>query len=246
MKMKINNRIAALILLSLLLPGVAFSQSGYPQPEDDYVNDWARVISDADYNRIWDTLERLEKQTGIEIVVVTVNSIYDYGTGDNSIESFATGLFNSWGVGHKKENNGVLLLVAVRDRQTRIELGGGYGSLYDAKMKDVIDDIMIPYFRQGDYSRGIFEGVEGITQQITKKVSWLSYHKWHILIGILIVVFILAGINFLRKGKKGWGWVFLAAAGFLLIILLKMLLSGNKTSGFGGGSSFGGGASGSW
>ncbi len=226
--------------------GAALAQSGYPQPTDDYVNDFARALSEPDRQAIHKLFKDLEYQTGIEAVVVTIGSIRDYGTGDTSIESFATNLFNKWGVGHKKENNGAMILVAVKDRKCRIELGGGYGDMYDSAMKEIIDTRMAPYFKANDYNRGIYEGAVALRDRITKKVSWLSFYKWHIVIGILIAVCIFAGISCMRSGKKGWGWVFFIAAGILLIFLIKMIASGKSSGGFGGGSSFGGGASGSW
>ena len=84
------------------------------------------------------------------------------------------------------------------------------------------------------------------TSKITKKVSWWQFYWPHMLIGLLIIICILAGINFMQQGKTGWGWTFFVIAGILIVILLKMLASGKRTSGFGGGSSFGGGAGGSW
>ena len=218
----------------------------YPSPNDDYVNDYAAVLHSPDVEAIRKLFKNLEHQTGIEAAVVTINSINDYQTGDTVIETFATNLFNSWGIGHKKENNGVLILVAVKDRKCRIELGGGYGRRYDSTMKQIIDEVMIPYFKIGDYSRGIFEGSRSVVEKVTKKVSWFSFHKWHLLLGMLILVCIFAGISCMRSGKKGWGWFFFAAAGAMLLFLIKMLSSGKSSSGFGGGTSFGGGASGSW
>ena len=70
--------------------------------------------------------EKIVTKTGIEMVVVTINSIKDYNTGDSTIESFAKNLGNTWGVGHKKTNDGVVMLVAVRDRKSWISLAGGY------------------------------------------------------------------------------------------------------------------------
>ena len=250
MKFSMAPRPASLCLTIIL--GVIFSvtaaqgQGGYPPAADDYVNDYADVLSEADAEAIHKMFEDLEYQTGIEAVVVTIDSIGDYDTGDAAIEDFATNLFNTWGIGHKKENNGVLILVAVEDRKCRIELGAGYGRKYDAVMKQVIDERMIPYFKAGDYSRGIYEGSRAVIEKVTKKVSWFSFYKWHILIGLLIVVCIFAGISCMRSGKKGWGWAFFAAAGILLLFLLRMFAKGKSSSGFGGGSSFGGGASGSW
>ena len=63
-----------------------------------------------------------EKRTGVEVVVVTINSIHDYpGTVNDAIESFARGLFDAYGIGNMPKNDGVLLLVCRADRQARIE-----------------------------------------------------------------------------------------------------------------------------
>jgi uncharacterized protein len=235
-----------LIFGVLLSATVAHGQQGYPSPTDDYVNDYAGVLNKPDIESIRKMFKALEYQTGIEVVVVTINSINDYPTGDTTIESFATNLFNTWGIGHKKENNGVLILIAVKDRNCSIELGRGYGRRYDSVMKQVIDENMVPYFKTDDYSRGTYEGSRGVIEKVTKKVSWFSFYKWHILIGILIIVCILAGISCMRSGKKGWGWAFFVVAGMLLLFLIRMSAKGKGSRGFGGGGSFGGGASGSW
>jgi uncharacterized protein len=242
-----------IICLTVLFAVLSFDvaaqgQGGYPKPADDYVNDFAGVMSKPDSETIRKMFKELENKTGIEALVVTINSIDDYNKnkGDATIESFATNLFNTWGIGHKKENNGVLILVAVKDRKCRIELGKGYGRIYDPVMKQVIDENMIPYFKTDEYSRGIFEGSRGVIEKITQKVSWYSFYKWHILIGLLIIVCIFAGISCMRAGKSGWGWAFFAAAGMLIFFIFSLLMSGKSSSGFGGGSSFGGGASGSW
>ena len=247
-KSSLKYKVIGLLFIGYLFLSLSFlyGQSGYPKPEDEYINDFAEILSEADDEMIYKLLKDLEYQTGIEMVVVTIHSIRNYRTNDTTIESFATNLFNTWGVGHKKENNGVLILMAVKDRKCRIELGKGYGRQYDSRMKTVIDEKMIPFFKASQYSRGLYEGTRGVIENITKKVSWFSFYKWHILIGVLIVICIFAGISCMRKGKKGWGWVFFAAAGVLLIFLFKMVASGKSSSGFGGGSSFGGGASGSW
>lgn len=242
-------RKTCVICLTLVLGFVshfAAGQGGYPKPADDYVNDFAGVLNKPDSEAIRKMFKELEQKTGVEAVAVTINSINDYNNGDATLESFATNLFNSWGIGHKKENNGVLILVAVKDRKCRIELGSGYGRLYDPSMKQVIDENMLPYFKDGDYSRGIFEGSRAVIGKVTEKVSWFSFYKWHILIGGLIIVCIFAGISCMRAGKTGWGWAFFAAVGVLIFFLFSLLMSGKSSGGFGGGSSFGGGASGSW
>lgn len=224
----------------------------YPQPVDNYVNDFANVLTEADRTVIRNNFSKLEHQTGIEATVVTINSIAEYGTGDAVFEQFATNLFNKWGIGHKEKNNGILILVSIKDRAVRIELGKGYPSLYDAKMKEVIDDVMIPYFKNSEYSRGIYEGSRAVIEKVTREVPWYEFYKIHILIGIGIIFLTAIGISFLKSGKKGWAWAFFVGAGILLLWLFKLLSSSSKSDGggssggFGGGSSSGGGASGRW
>jgi uncharacterized membrane protein YgcG len=251
MNTAIIKRFVGIFCLTALLSVLSFDvaaqgQGGYPKAADDYVNDFAGVLNKPDSEAIRKMFKELENKTGIEAVVVTISSINDYNKDDTTLESFATNLFNTWGIGHKKENNGVLILVAVKDRKCRIELGRGYGRVYDSAMQQVIDENMLPYFKSGDYSRGIFEGARGVIERVTQKVSWFSFYKWHILIGALVLVCIFAGFSCMRAGKNGWGWAFFAAAGVLIFFLFSMLMSGKSSSGFGGGSSFGGGASGSW
>lgn len=244
---KKSGLVSLILILGLISYFVsAQEQAGYPKPADDYVNDFAGVLNKPDSEAIQKMFKTLEKKTGIEAVVVTINSISDYNKTDVTLESFATNLFNSWGIGHKKENNGVLVLVAVKDRKCRIELGRGYGRIYDAAMKQVIDENMLPYFKADEYSRGIFEGSRGVIEKITQKVSWYSFYKWHLLVGGLVIVCLFAGISCMRTGRTGWGWAFFAAAGMLIFFLFSLLASGKSSGGFGGGSSFGGGASGSW
>jgi uncharacterized protein len=132
-----------------------------------YVNDYAGVISAEDAASIHALFSDLRRDTGIEATVLTVNSIHDYDTGDASIESFATNLFNTWGIGDQEKNNGVLILVAVRDRQVRIELGSGYKDAYNTSMQDIIQEQMLPLFKKEQYSRGIYNGAQAIANVLT-------------------------------------------------------------------------------
>ena len=239
----------ALLLCALLflLPSSAAAAS-LPAPMDDYINDFAGVLKPADEQSIRTLLEGTRSQTGQEIVLVTIESVSDYADAGTTIESFATALFNDWGIGKKDSNNGVLILFANKDRKVRIELGAGFGSQYDAAMREVVDGRMLPYFRDGDYSRGLYEGARGTVEGITRQVSWFKYYAPELILGALCVVCILAGISCIRKGKKGWGWIFFSVAGMLLLVIVGLLFRRGRKGGkgFGGGRSGGGGASGSW
>lgn len=155
------------LLLALSLAGpVAGQQTGYPAPGDRRVNDFAELLEPEEEAELGRMLDDLWHSAGIEATVVTIHSIRDYGTGDRSIEAFATGLLNAWGIGDAERDDGVLLLVAVGDRKVRIELGAGYGAGHDARMQGVIDAEIVPRFRRGDFAAGILAGTRAITRVV--------------------------------------------------------------------------------
>lgn len=154
-----------------LLQAVAvLAQTTYPQANDQYVNDYADVIQSGDEAQIRSLLTEYEASSGVQISVMTVRSLADFDTGDRTIEQFATNLFNEWGLGDASRNDGILLLVAVADRELRIEVGSGYGTAYDGRMQRIIDQIIIPYFRQENYSLGILEGSRAILADLEGEV----------------------------------------------------------------------------
>ena len=152
-----------LLILALLI--VANAQV-YPSYESIFVNDYAGVISTFDENRIRGELERLKTQRDVEMTVLTINSYKAFGTGETSIEAFATNLFNTWGIGNPERNDGVLILVAVDDREMRIELGRGYTPPDDVTAKNVIENQMLPAFRQDDYGGGILRGIDALIAEL--------------------------------------------------------------------------------
>lgn len=224
----------------------AWADLRFPTAESVYINDFASVLSPVDTDRLEETLSRLEHQTGIQFSVVTIRTLNDYGASDISIQDYADRLMDDWGVGDSEKNDGIVLLFSLEDRNVAISMGAGYQHRYDSQLKNVVDNTMLPYFRQGEYSRGIYEGVAEAISVVTVSVSWFEFYKWHLLAGVLIVICIAAGISCMRNGKKGWGWMFFSIAFVILLFLIRVLLRGKSKGGFGGGRSGGGGASGSW
>ncbi|MBE9102648.1 TPM domain-containing protein [Vacuolonema iberomarrocanum] len=160
--------LVSLVTVLLLLTNLSFvgqAQSTYPPFLDPHVNDYAEVLDANDAATLRSLLGAFQTETGVQAVVLTVNSVQDYGTGDPTIESFATNLFNTWGIGDSTRNDGILLLVAVGDREMRIELGMGYDSSYDAVAQSIIDQQTIPYFRDGNYGQGIVAGANAVVNQ---------------------------------------------------------------------------------
>ncbi|MDX2217116.1 MAG: TPM domain-containing protein [Oculatellaceae cyanobacterium bins.114] len=156
-----------LILFMSSLNAAAWNrtQSPYPPFLDRYVNDYGQVLNANDKATIRTTLTQFANETQIQVVVLTVNSVFDYRTGDASVESFATHVFNTWGIGDRTRNDGILVLVAPSDRKVRIELGAGYDSNSDRMAQAIIDETMLPYFRQGQISQGTVAGVNAIVSR---------------------------------------------------------------------------------
>ncbi len=157
---------STVIVLSLgfLLLGQAQT---YPSYSDLFVNDYAKIISDVDTAQIRAQLETLKAETGIELSVITFDSYKNYNTNDSSLESFSTNLFNHWGVGNAASNNGALILLSLEEREVRIELGSGYATSYNRVADLVIDEYMIPAFRQDNYSQGLLRGTEQLALRLS-------------------------------------------------------------------------------
>lgn len=144
-------------------PEAVKSYAPYPQPDEGYVTDIANLLSAAQEKQLEDWIYACEEENGFEMAVVTIGSIKDYpGTDNGSVEAFATGLFDTYGIGNMPKNDGVLLLVAVKDREARIELGDGYASARDQDAERIMQSVIVPQFRNGRFDRGILNGVQSI------------------------------------------------------------------------------------
>ncbi len=122
------------------------------------VVDNAGIIDAATEAALTQKLADFEKKDSDQIVVATVPSL-----DGEEIEPYATRLFRLWKLGQAKENNGVLLLVALNDRKMRIEVGYGLeGTLTNLQSKRIIENDMVPAFRAGDFSGGISKAVDDI------------------------------------------------------------------------------------
>lgn len=139
-----------------------------PQPgEREFVSDLANLISAEAEQSIKATADKLLTDTAIPIVVVTFSSMANMGFPDWRIETFATVLFDQWGVGHESINGhswnrGILLIVSRDDRKARIELGADWGREFDGTCQQIMDGVIVPRFRAGDFSAGVLEGVAAL------------------------------------------------------------------------------------
>lgn len=161
-------RAVALFIALLSVPALLRAEP-YPAPAGPYVTDIAGIVSQEAEVRLAALLEKLEKDTGVEATVVTIPSRKTYEPVAPSLESFATGLFNNWGIGNPMRNDGIMLLVIPDDKETRLELGSGYDQGYDVLAQDIVSRWLVPAFRDGDYSDGIEVGMEAVADRIARR-----------------------------------------------------------------------------
>lgn len=157
--------LGALLLLLLCVPARAESPGDIANPRvarRSWVADNAHVLSDATVRRIDDLLTRLERKTGAEVAVVTINS-----TDGMPIEDFANDLARRWKIGDKKEGKGLLLLTAINDRKVRMEVSLALQSqITDARTIEITREIIRPAFRAGKYDAGLYDATYAIVRRI--------------------------------------------------------------------------------
>lgn len=122
------------------------------------VNDYANIIDRQTESQIEQYLQDLDEQTKIQIVVLTIPSLKG-----EDISSFGIKVADKWQIGHKGEDSGAILIVAYDERELRIETGYGLeGKLTDVKCGLIIRNVIIPKFKNGNYSQGILDGVKNM------------------------------------------------------------------------------------
>jgi len=222
-------------------------------------NDYAGIVSSEEASSIENTLNSYNDSTSVQIAVVVVNTVGQYDIAD-----YAQQLAQKWQIGNKGKNNGVLLVLAMNDRKSRIEVGYGLeGVITDIQTAHIQDNVLRPLMKQKQYSTAILSTVEAIylaakgEYKATAPVKFKVKNSW-IGIAIFAVLFIFIVILAARGGGTGGN-----SGGMGDLILPAILLSqaGSRNSGsswgsfsggsggfggFGGGSFGGGGSSGSW
>ena len=131
------------------------------------IMDEANIINSSDEKALNQKLTNLSNETGIQVAVLTIPSLEG-----EALESYSMKVVEDWKLGQKGEDNGVLLLVSIGDRSLRIETGYGVeGDLTDTKCGLIIRNVITPHFQNGDYSRGIVQGVTAIVENVAVNFS---------------------------------------------------------------------------
>lgn len=155
-----------LSVLLIVFASWATAQS-YPEPSELAVNDFAGIMDDSAEKRVSEKLDALRKETGVEMVVLTL-SRQDMFAPDISLKKFARGIFNEWGIGDKKLDDGVLVLVLRDDQAIRIALGKGLGGKADKASDKAVERSFLPEFREERYEAGIEKGVDDLIENLVR------------------------------------------------------------------------------
>jgi uncharacterized protein len=155
----------ALLTSALLLTSVSgevrAAQTDLPVPRH-YVEDYANVINPSDEQSLNGVLQELEQKTGAQYIVLTVQT-----TAGVPIEQFSIELAEKWKLGQKGKDNGMLFVLAAKDRRYRFEVGYGLeGFVTDQYCDRVAREFLVPYLKKGDYSQGIYQANSRIAQTI--------------------------------------------------------------------------------
>ena len=222
-------RVGGLVLALAFLPWLApaHAEPNFPELTGRVVDD-ADLLSYPEEVAITADLKALEDKSSDQVVVVTLPSLQGY-----TIEDFGYQLGRHWGIGTEKLDNGVILIVAPNERKVRIEVGRGLeGVLTDALSKIIIENAILPRFREGNFAGGIKDGVRDVILVLTgdaaeveqrakarhdadeSMVNWLVVIFWTLII-LWIAYSIWSSARYAsRAGGRGGGPIFLPGPGW--------------------------------
>ncbi len=204
------------------------------ESNDGWVTDMADVLdrkTEKELNRL---IGDLEQDDGTEIAVVTLPNT----TPADSPKAFATELFNYWGIGKAKLDNGVLFLISVDENRVEIETGYGIQKkLSNAEVVSIIDNQIIPQYKQNEFNRGTLDGTKALiiamdssaVDRVEDRFLNLAQDWWLISILAIFVQIVFSKV-FDKTSKNSSNYH----------------SGGSDGGGFGGGSSGGDGGGGSW
>jgi uncharacterized protein len=226
-------RVALLVVVALMLGG-AYT----PPPLRGHVVDTTGSLTAEEARELDLTLSAMGNDGGFALVVLVTD------LGDNTIEDIAYTAFNKWGIGEKGKDNGVLVVIAPKERRVRIETGKGIGgALPDLKTNDIIRQMIVPHLQQGQLRIAIEDGAIAIAQALRADNSWARSEtksqgtttgpstlasNWKLIAGVVLAIALFSMFRRRRRGFLGGG-----GAGGLWM----------GGGGFGGGGHSGGGGS---
>lgn len=217
---------------------ISFSQIPDKPNPPRLVNDFAGMLKESERTALENKLVAYDDSTSTQIVIVTVNNL-----GGDEVAHFAYTLGDKWGVGRKHKDNGLVILVSKETRDINISPGKGLeGAIPDAYCRRIIDNILVPAFREGQYYNGLNEATDVIIKlaagEFVNDVSEEPTHVPVVLIIIIVIIVLIILSRIFRNNNRGGGYI--GRRGWSGPVFFPGSFGGGF-GGFGGGSSFGGG-----
>jgi len=264
-KSRVMRKVAAAVCALLCLAVAASAVDFTALQAEGYISDFARVIEPATRAALESYCARVQEVTGAQIAVITLDTL-----AGEPVEDVANAIFRKWGIGKKGTDEGILLLLVIRDRKMRLEVGYGLEPVIPDGASGSVLRSMAPALRESRYGEAVTEAVYALGSRIAEskgtsidaalprrarrsapRVNWPV-----LLFGGMFLLWALGAAGG-RGGRGGSGGSLLA--GMIIGNMLGRSLggrgggggfggfdSGGGFGGFGGGDSGGGGASGSW
>ncbi|MCO5143489.1 MAG: TPM domain-containing protein [Oligoflexia bacterium] len=210
--------------LALLMPFALAIQIPSAAP----LVDEARILSQVEKNQLDALLRKIKVNSGVEMSVLITPSLEGLAVEDYSLQ-----VAESWGLGRKGSDKGILFLIAINDRKMRFEVGYGLeGDLTDAYSRRILDNYVRPNFRAGKYYEGILAGIAGVQERIPLGAEELNEYTAE------------ADLNlpwFIRLLSSKYAPLFFLGLSFFIMILQirygRKIRSGRSYGGWSGGSS---------
>ncbi len=253
-----SNRLQNNLLVVVALLAATFARAQQPLPDlTARVTDRTGTLSASEISRLEAGLKAFEAEKGSQVVVVIVPT-----TEPETIEQYGIRLADAWKIGREGVDDGVILLVAKDDRKVRIEVGYGLeGAIPDAYAKRIIENIIVPNFRQGQFFNGINEAVGAIMTLIEGEelpaVTYsardnVGFNESSFIFILMMVLFALSVVKALvKKSKIKWlivlaitvvfGLLFASITIGVIGFVISSLIMFSSASGRGGGRYYGGG-----
>lgn len=233
------------ILTFLFLASSLHAQNKIPEITEP-INDFANILSASSKSQLQQIVTQLKNQKGSEIAIVTVTSIEPF-----TIEEYSMKIAEKAGVGREKIDDGVIIVIAVKERKVRLEVGYGLeGVIPDAYAKRIIENYITPNFRTNNYDAGVLEGVAAIISLINQEElppPLKKGKKQNYSVGMIVILLILITVSSFISNKKikiailligGFiiGFLFLNIVAGIFIAFLSSILGGFNGGGESGGA----------
>lgn len=212
--------VALLIFAASIAAPVSAQKIELPA-NDGYVTDSARLLTPEQDQALEDLLSAYERETSNQIVVLIIPSLRGESGLDIALEAHRT-----WGVGGSEKDNGIVLLVAYEDREVFISVGNGLeGAVPDIVAKGVIDEEIVPRFREGAYAEGIRGAIEALQKHIGGEYTADRYAErngagWSPAMFFVFLVLLQWIVAILERTKSWWLGGVLGGIGALILVAI--------------------------